>query len=70
LAITFGSVLGPIQSPAQWVPGALSPGVEWPHYEADHSPPSSAVKNAWSCTSTPTYYFFLVLCSVKDRMPS
>jgi hypothetical protein len=34
--------------------GALSPGVERPGREADHSPPSSAdVKNSWSCTSTP-----------------
>jgi len=30
--------LGPIQSPMQWVPGALSPGVK---RKADHSPPSS-----------------------------
>jgi hypothetical protein len=34
--------LGPTQSPIQWVPGALSPGVkQWGH-EANHSPPSSA----------------------------
>jgi hypothetical protein len=40
------SNLGPIQSPVQWVMEALSPGLMWPGYEADHSPPSSAeVKN-------------------------
>jgi hypothetical protein len=45
-------VLGPIQPPIQWVPGALSLGVKQQGCEADHSPPSSAkVKNAWSYTS-------------------
>jgi hypothetical protein len=34
--------LGPTQPPLQWVPGALSLGVKWQGYEADHSPPSSA----------------------------
>jgi hypothetical protein len=34
--------LGPTHSPIQWVPGALSLGVEWPGREADHSPPSTA----------------------------
>jgi hypothetical protein len=39
--------LGPTQCPVQWVPGALSPGVNWPWREADHSPPSSdEVKNS------------------------
>jgi hypothetical protein len=34
--------------------GELSPGVQRPGREADHSLPSSAkVKNAWSYTSTP-----------------
>lgn len=33
----------------------LSPMVNWPGYEADHSPPcSAAVKNEWSYTSDPT----------------
>jgi hypothetical protein len=35
---------GPTQPPIQWVPGALSLGVKWPGREADHPPPSSAVK--------------------------
>jgi hypothetical protein len=35
-------VLGPSQTP-QGVPGALSLVVKWPEYEADHSPPFSAV---------------------------
>jgi hypothetical protein len=34
--------LGPIQSPIQWVPRALSLGVKRLGREADHSPPSSA----------------------------
>jgi hypothetical protein len=36
------TALGPIHSPIQWVPGALSLGLERPGCEADHSPPSSA----------------------------
>jgi len=34
--------LGPTHPPVQWVPGALSLGVERPGREADHLPPSSA----------------------------
>jgi hypothetical protein len=35
--------LGPTQTPVQWVPGVLSPGVKArPGRDADHSPPSSA----------------------------
>jgi hypothetical protein len=38
--------LWPIQSPIQWVMGALSLGVKWPGREADHFLLSSAeVKN-------------------------
>jgi hypothetical protein len=37
--------LGPTQPPNQWVPAPLSPGVKRPGREADHSPPSSDVKN-------------------------
>jgi hypothetical protein len=34
------------QSPIQWVPRILSPGVKWQGLEANHSPPASAeVKN-------------------------
>jgi hypothetical protein len=36
------SALGPTQPPIQWVPTALSLGVQWPGSEADHSPPYSA----------------------------
>jgi hypothetical protein len=50
--------LGPTQHPIQWVPGALSLGVEQPGRETDHSPPSSVeVKNEWSYASTPQYTF-------------
>jgi len=47
-----------IQSPIQWVTTVLSPGVNGPEHEADHSCPSSAVvKIAWSCTSSPLHVF-------------
>jgi hypothetical protein len=36
------TVLGPTQPPIQWVPGALSLGVNQSGREADHSHPSSA----------------------------
>jgi hypothetical protein len=40
--------LGPIESPIQWVPGALSPGIKRLGCEVDHSPPTSAeVKKTW-----------------------
>jgi hypothetical protein len=45
--------------------GAYSLGVKWPGREADRSSLSSAeVKNAWSYTSTPQY-FFMAWCLVK-----
>jgi hypothetical protein len=59
------TALGPIQTPIQWVSGALSLGVKRPGREADHSrPPSAIVKNASSYTSTPQYAF-TAWCSVK-----
>jgi hypothetical protein len=39
---SFRPALGSTQSPIQWVPGALSPGVKRPGREADHSPLASA----------------------------
>jgi hypothetical protein len=52
------------QPPIQWVPGALSLGVEQPEREADQSSPSSSeVKNAWSYTSTPPLYLHGVVLS-------
>jgi hypothetical protein len=48
------TALGPTPPPIQWVPGALSLGVQQQGREADHSPQSSVeVKNAWSYTSSP-----------------
>jgi hypothetical protein len=48
------TALGHTQPPIQWVPGALSLGVERPGRETDHSPQSRAeVNSAWSYTSTP-----------------
>jgi hypothetical protein len=44
---------GPSQSPIQWVPGALSPGLKQPGREADHSPRNSAeVNKIWIYTTT------------------
>jgi hypothetical protein len=43
-SITSRPVLGPSQSPTQWVPGALSPQVELLRREDDHLPSSAEVK--------------------------
>jgi hypothetical protein len=45
---------------------ALSLGVKWPGREADNSPPSSALVNVWSYTSTPQYAF-MAWCLVNHR---
>jgi hypothetical protein len=50
--------LGHTESPIQWIPGALFPGVKRQEREADHSSPTSAeVKKIWIYTSTPPYAF-------------
>ena len=44
----------PTQPPIQWVPGALSLGMEQPGQETDQSPPSKANgKNEWANTCIP-----------------
>jgi hypothetical protein len=52
-------VLGPTQTPIQWVPGALSPGVKRQGRETDHSPPTTVeVKKMWiyiSSAHTPSW---------------
>jgi hypothetical protein len=40
--MSFRLALGPTHPPIQWVPGALSLGVNRPGREADHSSPTSA----------------------------
>jgi hypothetical protein len=48
----------PPPAPIQWVTGVLSPGVQRPRREADHSPQfSTEVKNKWSFPSAPPYAF-------------
>jgi hypothetical protein len=42
LFVSSSPVLGPTQSPIQWVTGARSPAVKRPGREADHSPPTNA----------------------------
>jgi hypothetical protein len=58
--------VGPTQSPIQWVPGALSPGVKLPGHEADNSPLSIAeVKNSGATPPPPTsswhYVFYTIV---------
>jgi len=36
-ATTSIQTLGPIQSPIEWMPGALSSGIKWPGRDANHS---------------------------------
>jgi hypothetical protein len=59
------TALGPTQPPLQWVPGALSLGINGRGVKLTthlHLVPRS--KNAWSYTSTPQYAF-MVWLSVK-----
>jgi hypothetical protein len=50
--------LGPTQPIIQWMPMAISPGLDWQGCEADHSHPSSAeVKNGGAVTYTPPCVF-------------
>jgi len=52
-------ILGPTQTPIQWVLGVKRPG-----RKADHSPLSSAeVKNEWNYTSTPPIRLHSVVLS-------
>ena len=48
-----GPVLGPTQPSTQSKPEISNRGVNWSGREADHSPPSSADVDEWSCTSAP-----------------
>jgi hypothetical protein len=51
---TFRLSLGSNQSPIQWVPGVISPGIKCPEHEADHSYPFSAeVKNGGAISPLP-----------------
>jgi hypothetical protein len=58
--------LGLTQPPIQWVPRALSLGVERPGRESGHSHPSNAeVKEYGNYTSTP-HYAFMAWCWLKS----
>jgi hypothetical protein len=59
--------LGPTQPPIQWVPGALSLGVQRPERETDHSS-SAEVKNAWTYTSTPPIRLHVVVLEVQGQL--
>jgi hypothetical protein len=51
-------MLGPTQSPIQWVPTAVSPGIKEKLREDFHStPPSVEVRNEWSPSFTPPIAF-------------
>jgi hypothetical protein len=61
----FRSAWESTQPPIQWVPRALYLGVKWLGCDTDHSSPSTVdVKNVWSYTSTPPY-FFMARCSLS-----
>jgi hypothetical protein len=67
LSKTSRPALGPTQPPIQQVPRALSSGIKRPGCEANHSLPSSNIKNEWSYTSNPVclhgmYRDTLTLC--------
>ena len=50
-------VVGPAQSPVQWVLGPLSPELKWPECEVVYLCAFRAeVYNEWSCTSLPPLY--------------
>jgi hypothetical protein len=58
ISVSSRLALEPTQSPIQWLPEALSPGVKRPGLEAEHlSPASAEVKKMWICASTPPYAF-------------
>jgi hypothetical protein len=61
------TVLGPTQTPSQWVPGVLSLGIKRPGREADKSPLSSAeVKECVELYLHPQYVF-MAWCLVEHR---
>jgi hypothetical protein len=61
-SVEIRSFLGPTQSPIQWVPGALSPEVEWDVREADRSPPSVAkLKNGGAIPPLPIHIYGVVI---------
>jgi hypothetical protein len=63
-SLLFRLVLGPIQPLIQWAPGALTPDIKLPEFEADQLTPANAdVKNTWIYTST-TPYVFMVWCLI------
>jgi hypothetical protein len=44
-----------LQSPTQWISGAISHWLEWPWREVDHSAPTSAeIKETWKYISFPS----------------
>jgi hypothetical protein len=54
------------QPSTQLVPGAPSVGLKLPVHEADHSPSSAMVKNAWSCATAPPCVF-ISWCLIKCK---
>ena len=51
----------PAQPPAQWVLEALSPGIQWPGWEANHSPSPDAYPHAFIACSGKMFTFITPL---------
>jgi hypothetical protein len=61
LPIASTQALGPTQSPIQWVPEALTPGVKRPGHEADHLPPCSDEIRTRGAVPLPPPFVFVPL---------
>jgi hypothetical protein len=59
LSTAYRPALGPTQPPIQWVPEAVSSGVNWPVSEADHSLPTSGEVQLYLHSPIRLYDFML-----------
>jgi hypothetical protein len=57
--------LGPTCPPIQWVSGALSPGINQPRLEADHSPPSNVEVKTGGVIPEHSPCVFMALCLIR-----
>jgi hypothetical protein len=59
--------LGSIQSPIQWVPGALSVEANWPGHDADNSPPVNANLKKYGFMHPPAPHKLVQLVKHRDK---